>query len=60
MHHFEKRFKANLAAGLDRPEAMRQARADDPDGYQSWLNEYNAENAQATLPERLSKRPAPR
>ena len=59
MHPFQKRFQANLAAGLDRPEAMRQARQDDPEGYQSWLNEYNAEHGQETMPERLSSRRAP-
>lgn len=41
MHEFLEKFEANLAAGLDRPEAMRQARGDDPDGFDDYIREHN-------------------
>ena len=39
---FKTNFEAKVAAGRPRVDAMREARQEDPDGHQAYLDDYNA------------------
>lgn len=52
MHPFQKAISENRDSGLDRAEAVRRARANDPAGFDAWLAEHNAKFDASTAPER--------
>lgn len=58
LHPFQKLIAENKANGLPHADAVRQARSDDPAGFQSWLDSHNREHGGAFAPERLRKQPA--